>query len=93
MNKKEIEDMLETLTKQWGDTDNYVNDLLSYSKNLQQENQELKQEKEKLLKSMLKAHLDLKKDGEYSEFKAGAIAMLTSIMEEIKEIENGDSNE
>ena len=35
MNKKEIEDMFEILTKQWGDTDNYVNDLLSYSKNLQ----------------------------------------------------------
>lgn len=44
MNKKEIEDMFETLTKQWGDTDNYVNDLLSYSKNLQQENQELKKQ-------------------------------------------------
>lgn len=48
MNKEEIENMFETLTKQWGDTDNYVNDLLSYSRNLQQENKQLKDEIAKL---------------------------------------------
>lgn len=44
MNKEEIEYMYKVLTEQWGNTDNYVNDLLSYSKRLQQENKELKEQ-------------------------------------------------
>lgn len=42
MNKEEIKKMFSVLTEQWGDTDNYINDLLCYSKELQQENEELK---------------------------------------------------
>lgn len=35
MNKEEIKKMFSVLTEQWGDTDNYVNDLLCYSKQLE----------------------------------------------------------
>lgn len=41
MNKEEIKKMFSVLTEQWGDTDNYVNDLLCYSKELQKENKQL----------------------------------------------------
>lgn len=44
MNKEERERMYKVLTEQWGDCDNLVNDLLHYSKNLQQENKQLEQD-------------------------------------------------
>ena len=68
MNKEEIKYMFETLTKQWGDTDNYVNDLLSYSKNLQQENQRLKEiekEHQKMNGELREENQKLKKQLEY----------------------------
>ena len=43
MNKEEIDNMYKVLEEQWGDTDNYINDLLIYSKDLQQENKRLKE--------------------------------------------------
>lgn len=46
MNKEEIKKMFSVLTEQWGDTDNYVNDLLCYSKELQKENEKLKKQLE-----------------------------------------------
>ena len=43
MNKEEIDNIYKVLKEQWGDTDNYINDLLNYSKDLQQENQKYKE--------------------------------------------------
>lgn len=34
MNKEEIDNIYKVLKEQWGDTDNYINDLLNYSKDL-----------------------------------------------------------
>ena len=43
---EEIKKIFSVLTEQWGDTDNYINYLLCYSKELQQENKQLKKKLE-----------------------------------------------
>ena len=51
MNKEEIDNMYKVLKEQWGDSDNYINDLLNYSKDLQQENKQLKEDYAKIIQN------------------------------------------
>ena len=51
MNKEEIDNMYKVLKEQWGDSDNYINDLLNYSKNLQKKNKQLKEDYAKIIQN------------------------------------------
>lgn len=81
MNKEE---MYTILTEQWGDDDNLVNDLLHYSKELQQENEQLKHNWYSL-KMYLK-----EKAKPFSDFDNYDVERIINKMEELEILRGGD---
>ena len=96
MKDLEIKELYKVLEEQWGDSDNYINDLIRYSKELQAELELYKDNQEHLIKQLEEKDKRINKAKEYTDsciFDYEENTMIGEDFKIIKDILKGSDKE